>query len=539
MRRIVLATLMPAACVALVACDDAAPDTSPTRAPDAVRAESTETPAAAEELVGLDAPLVLAEFEGYADPASGEFRIERVDPVDIASQIATRRANGGLVTIDQSLPAASWCTGTIRTDPDPLTNPPNSFQLYTIPGSIAGALAADPFVVPPQCDVPGSIQLFYASEGVFCAAVEVRNFYAGPWQEVHAQLYVFNGLFGQSAYTDGLGTGAADPGTLPAPGAEKGLWRYGTIGGGGTDPETVVWTFRNDGNPFRFRGRIVGQLDEIDNGLDDDCDGVIDDELREFATGDACTDPLDCISFLCTGGTCEAGCADGMYGATCADCPGGYGVDQCFGNGSCSDGPGGDGSCTCSPGFHPTTNCEDSCSDSVRNGDETGVDCGGATCAACPAGATGIMTNVAIAALQSQGWQMCLIEPYSTPFGVTDAKFQACPGSELLLGCRTTGSPALTVAAGDSRTVVLYQDPPSTIAHHVVNGVAWYNTDNYSVGFFRPGDNLYRGTCDTSVGSAPQERLCWHKFNGSGGYRCGSTQGLGATAAWERVIMWR
>jgi hypothetical protein len=148
----------------------------------------------------------------------------------------------------------------------------------------------------------------------------------------------------------------------------------------------VVWTFRNNGNPFRFRGRIVGQLEELDNGLDDDCDGVIDDELREFGTGETCTDALDCNSFLCTGGTCEAGCADGMYGATCADCPGGYGVDQCNGNGSCADGPTGDGSCTCDAGFHASTDCVASCSDGAQNGDETGLDCGGAECGPCATG---------------------------------------------------------------------------------------------------------------------------------------------------------
>ncbi len=34
-------------------------------------------------------------------------------------------------------------------------------------------------------------------------------------------------------------------------------------------------------------------------------------------------------------------------------------------------------------GFHPTTDCEDSCSDGVQNGDETGEDCGGAVCGPC------------------------------------------------------------------------------------------------------------------------------------------------------------
>ncbi len=152
--------------MALVACDDVTTDTSTTRAPDTVRAESAPAPAA-EELVALDAPLVLAEFEGVVDPSTGSFSIERIEGGNIREQVAQRRAAHGLVTVEQSLPAPDWCTGTIRVDSNPMTNPPNSFQLYTIPGSIGAATPGEP--IPAACQHGNHV--LYPVDGVFCAAV--------------------------------------------------------------------------------------------------------------------------------------------------------------------------------------------------------------------------------------------------------------------------------------------------------------------------------------------------------------------------------
>lgn len=40
-------------------------------------------------------------------------------------------------------------------------------------------------------------------------------------------------------------------------------------------------------------------------------------------------------------------CADGYYGSDCKPCPGGTGVNQCNGHGTCNDGINGDGTCSC------------------------------------------------------------------------------------------------------------------------------------------------------------------------------------------------
>jgi hypothetical protein len=69
------------------------------------------------------------------------------------------------------------------------------------------------------------------------------------------------------------------------------------------------------------------------------------------------------------------------------------------------------------------------------------------------------------------------------------------------------------------------------------NGVEWYFSESYSIGFVAPGTGVSRNSCDTA-GVQPQFRLCWHtggrRFNG--GYRCGAQSGLNGSRDWERVI---
>lgn len=55
-------------------------------------------------------------------------------------------------------------------------------------------------------------------------------------------------------------------------------------------------------------------------------------------SGDECS----CRGF----GNCTS-CADGYWGPTCQKCPGGGGINQCHGHGSCKDNIDGDGSCVC------------------------------------------------------------------------------------------------------------------------------------------------------------------------------------------------
>jgi alpha-tubulin suppressor-like RCC1 family protein len=110
-------------------------------------------------------------------------------------------------------------------------------------------------------------------------------------------------------------------------------------------------------------------------------------------TGAQCQTNID----DCTGSPCQNGgtCSDGVNSYTCACAPGFTGanctvdIDDCAGNpcqngGTCVDGVN-SYACQC-PAAFSGTNCQNasaSCSDCTQNQDETGVDCGGSSCAPC------------------------------------------------------------------------------------------------------------------------------------------------------------
>lgn len=124
-------------------------------------------------------------------------------------------------------------------------------------------------------------------------------------------------------------------------------------------------------------------MDKVKNGMetDVDCGGPTCDDCL---TGKACASPTDCVSLVCSGNplVCQApSCMDNVKnqdetdvdcgGAVCNDCANGK---LCLGAGDCVSG-------VCSG--NPQTCQVPTCSDSVKNGNETGVDCGGATCPSC------------------------------------------------------------------------------------------------------------------------------------------------------------
>lgn len=149
----------------------------------------------------------------------------------------------------------------------------------------------------------------------------------------------------------------------------------------------------------------------------------------------------------------------------------------------------------------------------------------------------GPQTNVPVD--QLAGWQQCWKGLYSSSAaGLTNTILgQQCTGSKLLEACRPVGANVFTVLAMGERADVLFDVGQQVNGKHEANGVAWYFSKNYSMGFARAGDAVSRNSCDTA-NINPDQRMCWHTGGDSilGGWRCGSFIGLNANASWERLI---
>ena len=104
--------------------------------------------------------------------------------------------------------------------------------------------------------------------------------------------------------------------------------------------------------------------------------------------GHACAEADDCASGVCTGEVCQAPTpSDGVQngGETGVDC-GGASAAGSDGAPACSNGMGCSGGADCQSESCQSSKCVPaSCTDSVKNGDETDTDCGG-SCAACADG---------------------------------------------------------------------------------------------------------------------------------------------------------
>lgn len=117
------------------------------------------------------------------------------------------------------------------------------------------------------------------------------------------------------------------------------------------------------------------------NETDVDCGGP---DCGKCAAGQDCNTPGECISGVCESGRCRApACNDGVQNGleTDVDC-GGVDCDACADGSSCSFGE----DCV-SRVCDSTSECvAPTCSDGVLNGDETDVDCGGPDCPTCGEG---------------------------------------------------------------------------------------------------------------------------------------------------------
>jgi len=154
-----------------------------------------------------------------------------------------------------------------------------------------------------------------------------------------------------------------------------------------------------------------------------------------------------------------------------------------------------------------------------------------------------ILTNVALSQVTAGGWNICYSGTYDET-GIPIATILAgCGGSQLMLACRTSGSPTLTVAGFGLYSDATFPTAGTNTAVHNANGVAWYFNTSWSWGFAAAGDAVDLNSCDYSgngvTGNSPAKKLCWHTNGGNldSGYRCGATEGIGI--GWDRLVLRR
>jgi cysteine-rich repeat protein len=247
-------------------------------------------------------------------------------------------------------------------------------------------------------------------------------------------------------------------------------------------------------------------------------DGVIWEENEtcedlNMVNDDACTN------------TCQtASCGDGILWAGMEICDDGNLDDDDECPGSCEPAYCGDG--------YVLTGVEE-CDD----GNDIDDDFCSNTCISDLWWVSGPQTNVPVNMLG--GWELCWSGTYNAnAAGLTNTILgQQCTGSKLLEACRPVNANTFTVLAMGDRADVLFDVGNQNAGKHEANGVAWYYSNSYSMGFAQAGDSVSRNSCDTANVN-PAMRLCWHTGNDAitGGYRCGSTTGLNGNAGWERLI---
>ena len=274
-RRFLLAAALLASVVGCEAPDGASPGADAGVALDGGALGLSDGGAAASS--PADDLTTIAEFTGVADPLTGTLSLQIV-PLDEATDPALRRLQQGV------------CEMNIVQDGVPGSGPANSIELVT-----------ESTGYNEEC-------LGYFASPLFCGEVTVRSFYTTFKPQVFAQIL-----------TQAPSTGYSVQNGDVIPGSSSGLgsWAYGDLaaapgpGNGSTRP----WVFANAGGRFTFTGRVVMNIVETCDGVDNDCDGIVDEGGGCRITGQPCTIEADCSTGLsCAAGFCGAGsCPTGEH----------------------------------------------------------------------------------------------------------------------------------------------------------------------------------------------------------------------------------
>ena len=224
--------------------------------------------------------VALAEFTGRFDAATGTLDLRTSAPE--VPPAASSRQQSRMRTLSQPL----YCEFMVALGPD------DTVSLETVSDSMG--------VTPTQCGYSG---FPYSVLGMLCVTIRVRSSFTTMLHDVFAEI-VYVEPVDHSGYMSPLGNGADLSEFEDGPGKPTdlagGAFYHGDLGPG--VGRAAVWTFRNSGGGFFFRGRVVGRVPEFDNGVDDNCDGRVDDRLREYPEGAECLVDMDCVSGACREG---------------------------------------------------------------------------------------------------------------------------------------------------------------------------------------------------------------------------------------------
>ncbi len=315
----------------------------------------------------------MAFFEGYANPETGELSFEML-PRETWERAIWDETEGRFRTTGQ--PLHDFC------ESPETRGQPNSFTLQTINGSV---------MLDEDCPKQGAFP--YSSFGrAYCAQVRMTSNWTVPIENVYAEIVLisddqFSMYTHQVLTTFGLGNGAEPPpnGGNNAPTDTNGGLVFYDDYSADEEAHEEWWIFRRPSDSdFLFSGIIVYEALELDNDLDDDCDGLVDEDTSTYENGDICYSDGDCIGGKCDCGVnpCTTGqtptcrtpyCGDGIEeGAEECD-PGAVGVNSATCNSDCTDTVCGDNKLNtaagevCDPGTVGgfTASCDSDCTPSA------------------------------------------------------------------------------------------------------------------------------------------------------------------------------
>ena len=283
----------------------------------------------------------VGQFRGTVNGTTGELTIDMLAPGQVTDE-GLRRAAQGLCALD------------IIQDGIAGSGPTNSLELVTDNTGLDDACPAA------------------AGSPAFCGDVTIRSFYTRPLSNLFAQIDTLVPSSGFSVANGDQVVGAS---------SGLGSWAYPTLEAfGGANSATRNWLFNRSGGNFTFTGRVVANVPELCNGLDDDCDGIVDEGAQCRGLGAACTVTADCSeAFTCEAGLCRTQCGNGSLDAA-EQCDEGNAVTEtcAYGEASCTVC---DSLCQLVPG------AISSCGDATVNAPYESCDDGNLATEACPYGA--------------------------------------------------------------------------------------------------------------------------------------------------------